>query len=131
MGDVETYIGDSAHSIRSRRRRVVHSRRAHQPGENKHHTVQGGGVRFFISALYLGAGFTLSEHVYANTPAFGDYVSESYAVDFEGLPDTKPDDGSIPVVWKENEVVHSGTANIMDGKLSIKETNGDYLGVAD
>lgn len=90
-----------------------------------------GEFAFFISALYLGAGFMLSEYVYANTPAFGDYVSESYAVDFEGLPDTKPDDGSIPVVWKENEVVHSGTANIMDGKLSIKETNGDYLEVTD
>lgn len=88
-----------------------------------------GAFALFISALYLGAGFALSEHVYANTPSFGDYVSESYAVEFKGLPDDKPDNGSIPVVWKEGESVHSGTVNIMDGKLSIKETNGDYLEV--
>ena len=67
----------------------------------------------------------------AKTPSFADYVENAYGLNSTDLPDSKPDDGSLPVVWERDGEVHSGTLNLLDNKVSIKETNGDYLEVVD
>ena len=67
----------------------------------------------------------------AKTPSFADYVENAYGLNSTDLPDSKPYDGSLPVVWERDGEVHSGTLNLLDNKLSIKETNGDYLEVVD
>lgn len=67
----------------------------------------------------------------AKTPSFADYVENAYGLNSTDLPASKPDDGSLPVVWERSGEVHSGTLNLLDNKVSIKETNGDYLKVAD
>lgn len=65
----------------------------------------------------------------AKTPSFADYVENAYGLNSTDLPASKPYDGSLPVVWEQDDEVHSGTLNLLDNKLSIKETNGDYLEV--
>lgn len=67
----------------------------------------------------------------AKTPSFADYVENAYGLNSTDLPASKPYDGSLPVVWERDGEVHSGTLNLLDNKVSIKETNGDYLEVKD
>ena len=67
----------------------------------------------------------------AKTPSFADYVENAYGLNSTDLPDSKPYDGSLPVVWERSGEVHSGTLNLLGNKVSIKETNGDYLEVVD
>ena len=67
----------------------------------------------------------------AKTPSFADYVENAYGLNSTDLPASKPYDGSLPVVWEQDGEVHSGTLNLLDNKVSIKETNGDYLEVVD
>lgn len=67
----------------------------------------------------------------AKTPSFADYVENAYGLNSTDLPDSKPYGGSLPVVWEQDCEVHSGTLNLLDNKVSIKETNGDYLEVVD
>lgn len=35
------------------------------------------------------------------------------------------------MVWEKNGEIHSGTLNLLDNKVSIKETGGDYLKVTE
>ena len=65
----------------------------------------------------------------AKTPSFADYVENAYGLNSTDLPDSKPYGGSLPVVWERGGEIHSGTLNLLDNKVSIKETNGDYLEV--
>jgi len=65
----------------------------------------------------------------AKTPSFADYVENAYGLNSTDLPDSKPYGGSLPVVWERDGEIHSGTLNLLDNKVSIKETNGDYLEV--
>lgn len=66
-----------------------------------------------------------SEHTFSN------YVNEAYGFESSSLPDSKPEDGSLSMVWKKNGEIHSGTLNLLDNKVSIKETGGDYLKVTE
>lgn len=85
-----------------------------------------------IGAMFLGVILSLVSTVaHDNTPSFSDYVNKAYRFESSNLPASKPDDGSLPVVWEQDGEVHSGTLNLLDNKVSIKETNGDYLEVAD
>ena len=52
-----------------------------------------------------------------------------YGFESSNLPDDKPCDGSLPVTWKKNGEIHSGTLNLLDNEISIKETDGGYLEV--
>lgn len=65
----------------------------------------------------------------AKTPSFADYVENAYGLNSTDLPASKPYGGSLPVVWERDGEIHSGTLNLLDNKVSIKETNGDYLEV--
>lgn len=85
-----------------------------------------------IGAMFLGVILSLVSTVaHDNTPSFSDYVNKAYRFESSNLPASKPDDGSLPVVWERGGEIHSGTLNLLDNKVSIKETNGDYLEVAD
>lgn len=89
-----------------------------------------GGFFIFIAMLatviLFPLGLLMRE---AKTPSFADYVENAYGLNSTDLPASKPDDGSLPVVWERDGEVHSGTLNLLDNKVSIKETNGDYLEV--
>lgn len=67
----------------------------------------------------------------AKTPSFANYVENAYGLNSSDLPDTKPREGTLPVVWEQDDEIHSGALNLLDNKVSIKETNGDYLEVVD
>lgn len=85
-----------------------------------------------IVAMILGVVLCLITTVLPdNTPSFSDYVNEAYGFESSNLPDDKPCDGSLPVTWKKNGEIHSGTLNLLDNEISIKETNGDYLEVTE
>lgn len=77
-------------------------------------------VSLFLCGLLMRA---------AKTPSFADYVENAYGLNSTDLPDSKPYGGSLPVVWERGGEIHSGTLNLLDNKVSIKETNGDYLEV--
>ena len=47
------------------------------------------------------------------------------------LPDGKPEDGCLSVTWEKDGEIHSGTLNLLDNKISIKEFGGDYLEVTE
>ena len=62
---------------------------------------------------------------------FSNYVNEAYGFESSSLPDSKPEDGSLSMVWEKDGEIHSGTLNLLDNKVSIKETVGDYLKVTE
>lgn len=64
-------------------------------------------------------------------PSFAEYVESAYGLNSTDLPMSNPGNGSLPVVWERGGEIHSGTLNLLDNKVSIKETNSDYLEVAD
>lgn len=64
-------------------------------------------------------------------PSFAAYVNDAYGLKSSNLPYNMPSDGSMCIVWEKDGEIHSGTLNLLDGKLSIKEANGDYLEVTD
>lgn len=65
----------------------------------------------------------------SNDHAFSDYVNASYGFETSSVPGVKPKDGSLPVTWEKGGEIHSGTLNLLDNKVSIKETDGGYLEV--
>lgn len=89
----------------------------------------------FIGAMVaVGLGVILMAIVVvmfpkSDMPAFSEYVNEAYGFESSDLPDHKPEDGSLPVTWKKDDEIHSGTLSLLDNEISIKETNGDYLEV--
>lgn len=83
------------------------------------------GVIVAIILGYLLALFTPKP----DTPSFASYVEDAYGFSSSSLPNAKPKDGSLPVTWKQDGEIHSGTLNLLDNELSIKETGGDYLEV--
>ena len=85
-----------------------------------------------IGAMFLGVILSLVSTVaHDNTPSFSDYVNKAYGFESSSLPDSKPEDGSLSMVWEKNGEIHSGTLNLLDNKASIKETGGDYLKVTE
>ena len=66
-----------------------------------------------------------------NTPSFSDYVNKAYGFESSNLPDGKPEDGCLSVTWEKDGEIHSGTLNLLDNKISIKEFGGDYLEVTE
>lgn len=91
--------------------------------------------------LVVGLGLTVPgavslypkavQRVTTTWPSFAEYVESSYGLDSTDLPMSSPGKGSLPVVWEQDGEIHSGTLNLLDNKVSIKETNGDYLEVVD
>lgn len=63
------------------------------------------------------------------TPSFASYVENAYGFSSSSLPRCKPGDGSLSVTWKQDGEIHSGTLNLLDNEVSIKETGGEYLEV--
>lgn len=91
-----------------------------------------GGFFIFVATLSTVSLFLFGLLMRAaKTPSFADYVENAYGLNSTDLPDSKPYGGSLPVVWERDGEVHSGTLNLLDNKVSIKETNGDYLEVVD
>lgn len=85
-----------------------------------------------IGAMFLGVILSLVSTVaHDNTPSFSDYVNKAYGFESSSLPDSKPEDRSLSMVWEKNGEIHSGTLNLLDNKASIKETGGDYLKVTE
>lgn len=90
--------------------------------------AEGGICGMVLGGALLAVVFILSspsEHTFSN------YVNEAYGFESSSLPDSKPEDGSLSMVWKKNGEIHSGTLNLLDNKVSIKETGGDYLKVTE
>lgn len=83
-----------------------------------------GAFCMIIVGLFLTFGLP-----HPDTPSFASYVGEAYGFSSSSLPDDKPKDGSLPVTWKKDGEIHSGTLSLLDDEVSIKETNGDYLEV--
>lgn len=85
-----------------------------------------------IGAMFLGVILSLVSTVaHDNTPSFSDYVNKAYGFESSNLPDGKPEDGCLSVTWEKDGEIHSGTLNLLDNKISIKEIGGDYLEVAE
>lgn len=82
-----------------------------------------------VSTVSLGLCSALMRE--DKTPSFADYIENAYGLNSTDLPDSNPGNGSLPVVWEQDGEIHSGTLNLLDNKVSIKETNGDYLEVVD
>ena len=84
------------------------------------------GVFGMLGIMVFGVVLILSN---PKIPAFSDYVNEAYGFSSSSLPDRKPEDGSLPITWKKDGEIHSGTLNLLDNEVSIKETDGGYLEV--
>lgn len=56
---------------------------------------------------------------------------KAYGFESSNLPDGKPEDGCLSVTWEKDGEIHSGTLNLLDNKISIKEIGGDYLEVTE
>lgn len=89
-----------------------------------------GGITGMVLGGFLMAFCFLFGDVH-NPVVFSDYVNEAYGFESSSLPDSKPEDGSLLMVWEKNGEIHSGTLNLLDNKVSIKETGGDYLKVTE
>lgn len=88
--------------------------------------VNGGFAGMILGGFLMGFCFLFGNDA---PVVFSDYVNEAYGFSSSSLPDDKPKDGSLPITWKKNGVIHSGTLNLLGDEVSIKETNGDYLEV--
>ena len=88
--------------------------------------VSGFGAAL-LGVVLLLVGYAISPEY--DMPTFSEYVNEAYGFESSNLPDDKPCDGSLPVTWKKNGEIHSGTLNLLDNEISIKETDGGYLEV--
>lgn len=88
--------------------------------------VNGGFAGIVLGGFLMGFCFLFGD---AAPVGFSDYVNEAYGFESSSLPDHKPKDGSLPVTWKKDGEIHSGTLNLLDNELSIKEAGGEYLEV--
>lgn len=87
-----------------------------------------------VVATVLCVGIMIISMIVPSNPdmlTFSEYVNGAYGFESSNLPDDKPCDGSLPVTWKKNGEIHSGTLNLLDNEISIKETDGDYLEVTE
>ena len=100
----------------------------------KEHSTDKVGVLVTLSIWVAVATFIAVDtcpKAVPTWPSFAEYVESAYGLDSTDLPMSNPGNGSLPVVWEQDGEVHSGMLNLLDNKVSIKETNGDYLEVVD
>ena len=88
--------------------------------------VNGGFAGIVLGGFLMGFCFLFGN---AAPVGFSDYVNEAYGFESSSLPDHKPEDGSLPITWKKDNEIHSGTLSLLGDEVSIKETNGEYLEV--
>jgi len=88
--------------------------------------VNGGFAGIVLGGVLMGFCSLFGN---AAPVGFSDYVNEAYGFSSSSLPYDKPEDGSLPITWKKDNEIHSGTLNLLDNEVSIKETNGEYLEV--
>lgn len=89
-----------------------------------------GGITGMVLGGFLMAFCFLFGDVH-NPVVFSDYVNKAYGFESSNLPDGKPEDGCLSVTWEKDGEIHSGTLNLLDNKISIKEIGGDYLEVTE
>ena len=57
-------------------------------------------------------------------------VETAYGLESSSLPSDKPKDGCLPMVWRDDAGIRSGTLCLLDGEVVITDADGEHLPLA-